>query len=179
MRFAAYAAFIGLALALAACSGRTVQSGTPAPSASPNETQELGTGHIELTGSVTLSHDFVVKGCWVSAPGSSVLNGYSVTIRRDPVIESGGVLVKTYDRDGSYPIAQQDMFEALAIFFANSASLPRGAVLTDARHSSLGVSIDDNGADGTASFLNWSGGQAHSGEISGRITWKCGAVRRT
>jgi len=179
MRSSPYAAITIALFVASGCAKQPARPGaTPSASASPNPAAYLGTGHLALAGSVILTHDVTVKGCWVSAPGSSVLNGYSVTFARDAVIESGGVLVKQYDHDGVYVIDPQEQYAALALFLADQGS-SSAVVLTDTRGSLLKVTIGDHGRSGSALFSHWNGGKGHPAEISGAIDWKCGAVRHT
>jgi len=179
MRLTPYAAVVLTVLAAVSCAKQPgLQSTTPGAGTSPNPAEYAGTGHMSLAGSMILTHDFAVKGCWVSAPGSSVLSGYSVTFARDSAIESGGILVKQYDRDGTYSIDTHEQYAALAVFLVDGQK-PGSVVLTDAPGSALNVTIADGGRSGSAQFSRWNGGKDHPGEISGTIDWECGAVRRT
>src|SRR4029077_371699 len=61
------------------------------------------TGHVHLTGAVTLDHDFTVDGCVIGPAGDGLLNGYHMNAKDgDKMIDILSVVVKDYAKDGSY-----------------------------------------------------------------------------
>lgn len=184
MRFFGSAATLSIAVALSTAVAVTActRGAAPTPAASSTPTPlsiPLGSGRLTLTGSVALARDVRIKGCWVSAPGTSVLNGYDMTIMRGPDVLSGGVLVRDYHGDGTYAVDGNEMPAALALYLMRSPTLPQGLVLTNDKTSSLKVVIGGDGSTGQADFKMWTGGKPHPQPVSGSLTWTCGIVRRT
>ena len=70
---------------------------------SSSSDQAMGSGHLHLTGDVTLDHDFLVDGCQISPPGDGLLAGYRMQAKEgDSAIVLLSAAVKSYDKDGPY-----------------------------------------------------------------------------
>jgi len=190
------------ACAVQACSGQKFSATTTDSSAGTVASSEEGTGsgHLRLTGAVTLDHDFVVDGCQIGPPGAGLLSGYHMTAKNgDSTITMLSIVVKDYDKDGPYsPVdksAEAQVGEAMSTGVMGPLSLmvaqpnspmPLAVMLKPA--SKLVINISGNGAKGDAQFSNMespitfadidpkSTSAPHGKIVSGSVSWKCGKV---
>ena len=62
-----------------------------------------GTGHLHVTGDVTIDHDFIVDACQIAPPGDGLLAGYHMNAKDgDSTLVMLSIVVKGYDKDGPY-----------------------------------------------------------------------------
>ena len=158
------------------------------------------TGHVHLTGDVSFDHDFAVDGCVIGPAGDGLLDGYHMNAKDgDKAIDLLSVVVKKYDKDGSY--APADKSDAGQVNAAMTSGVMGPVTLMIAQgdnpvplavmlkpDSTMNIQISDNGSKGDAEFTDMgtpmtmadmdpSGkSQGHVKKISGSITWTCGKV---
>jgi len=158
------------------------------------------TGHVHLTGDITFDHDFAVDGCVIGPAGDGLLDGYHMNAKDgDKSIDLLSVVVKNYDKDGSY--APADKTDAGQVSSAMTSGVMGPVTLMIAQgdnpaplavmlkpDSTLNIEISGNGSKGDAEFTDMgtpmtmadmdpSGkSQGHGKKISGSITWTCGKV---
>lgn len=198
-----------VALAVMACSGRN----TAAKAASADEQtdgdggttvsgKDAGTGHVHLTGDVTIDHDFLVDACQIAPPGDGLLAGYHMNAKDgDSTLIALAVVIKSYDKDGpyspSYNTAGAQVAEVMAsgsqdfmtLMVARPHSpMPIGIMLKP--ESKLVVTMSDKGARGEVKFTDMesppsfedidmkSGTPPHGKRVSGTVTWTCGKIER-
>jgi hypothetical protein len=190
------------ACAVLACSGQKFSATTTDSSAGAVASSEEGTGsgHLRLTGDVTLDHDFVVDGCQIAPPGAGLLSGYHMTAKNgDSTITMLSIVLKDYDKDGPYsPVdksAEAQVGKAMSTGVMGPLSLmvvqpnspmPLAVMLKPA--SKLVINISGNGAQGDAQFSDMespitfadidpkSTSAPHGKIVSGSVSWKCGKV---
>lgn len=196
-----------VALAVMACSGRDSAAKSAStdehPDGGGNMTvsgKDAGTGHLHLTGDVTIDHDFLVDGCQIAPPGDGLLAGYHMNAKDgDSTLINLSVVVKHYEKDGPYSpsynteIAQVNEVMAsgsqdfLTLMVARPPSpMPIAVMLKP--ESKLVVTISDEGARGAVKFSDMesppsfedidmkSNTPPHGKRVSGTVTWACGTV---
>jgi hypothetical protein len=194
---------------VAACAGlacsRQKSSATTTDSAAgtvASSEEATGSGHLRLTGDVTLDHDFVVDGCQIAPAGAGLLSGYHMNAKDgDSTITMLSVVLKDYDKDGPYsPVdksATAQVGEAVSTGVMGPLSLmvtqpnslmPLALMLKPA--SKLVITISRNGARGDAQFSDMESpitfadidpkatSAPHGKIVSGSVTWTCGQVDR-
>jgi hypothetical protein len=165
---------LAIVLCATGCASRSGnRGGGPAPTQTPSPM-----AHIEVHGTINLVHDAAVKTCYVGKPGKTLLNGYSVTLQSDPLIEAAEVLVPGFTGEGSY----KDSAE-LTLDVAQGPGFPHGTTLEERPESSLTVVIAASGKIGRAVFQNYHtlygrNGDEKGGMVSGSIEWTCAQVER-
>jgi hypothetical protein len=158
------------------------------------------TGHLHLTGAVSLEHDFTVDACVIGPAGDGLLDGYHMNAKDgDKAIDILSVVVKDYAKDGSYAPADKSaggqvnaamtsgVMGPVTLMVAQADSPAPLAVMLKP-DSTMNIQISDNGAKGDAEFtdmgtpmtmadLDPNGPTKGQGKkISGSITWSCGTV---
>lgn len=192
------------ACAVLACSGKKFSATTTDSSAGAVASSEegRGSGHLRLTGDVTLDHDFIVDGCQIAPPGEGLLSGYHMTAKDgDSTISMLSIVLKDYDKDGPYTPAGKSaeaqvgaamstgVMGPLSLVVAQpNSSMPLAVMLKPA--SKLVISISGNGAKGDAQFSDMespitfadidpkSTSAPHGKIVSGSVSWTCGKVDR-
>lgn len=190
------------ACAVLACSGQKFSATTTDSSAGAVASSEAGTGsgHLRLTGDVTLDHDFIVDGCQIAPPGAGLLSGYHMTAKDgDSTITLLSIVLKDYDKDGPYTptgkSAEAQVGQAmstgvmgpLTLMVAQPNSpMPLAVMLKPA--SKLVINISGNGAKGDARFSDMespitfadidpkSTSAPHGKIVAGSVSWTCGRV---
>jgi hypothetical protein len=200
------AARTAIALAMSAvfaCTGRSSSAATAGSADAASETAEgIGTGHLHLTGDVTVDHDFAVDMCQIAPPGAGLLSGYHMGAKDgDSTIVNLGVVVKNYDKDGPYSpadkseeaqvnqaMASGDMGLLSLMVVPPTSPIPLAVMLKPT--STLVVTISGKGAKGEAEFKDMesppsfedidlkSGEKPHGKKVSGTVTWSCGHIDR-
>ncbi|MFI5242079.1 MAG: hypothetical protein ACHQRL_03645 [Gemmatimonadales bacterium] len=196
-------AIVLAAAALLACTGRSSSAATVDSAAAPSESAEgSGTGHLHLTGDVTVDHDFAVDACQIAPPGAGLLSGYHMNSKDgDSTIVSLAVVVKDYDKDGPYSPADKseegqlnramatgDMGIMQLMVARPNSPMPLAVMLKPT--STFVVTISGRGAKGDAEFKDMesplsfedidlkSGEKPHGKKVSGTVTWSCGHIDR-
>ena len=192
------------ACAVLACSGKKSAAKTTDSASGAQASSEGGTGagHLQLTGDVTLDHNFVVDMCQIAPPGAGLLSGYHMTAKDgDSTLIMLSVVLKDYDKDGPYSPAEKSaeaqvgqamatgVMGPLTLMVAQPNSpMPLAVMLKPA--SKLVINISENGAKGDANFSDMespisfadidlkSSSPPHGKVVSGSITWTCGKVDR-
>ena len=194
-----FAACAGLACSGQKSSGTTTDSAAGVAASSEEGT---GSGHLRLTGGLTLDRDFLVDGCQIAPPGAGLLSGYHMTAKDgDSTITMLSVVLKNYDKDGPYSpadkSAEAQVGEAMStgvmgplslIVAPPNSPMPVGLMLKPA--SKLVINISGNGAKGDAQFSDLespigladidpqSTAPPHGKIVSGSVSWTCGKVDR-
>jgi hypothetical protein len=195
------------ALSAAACTGRK-SSAEPANSSaersngSDDSDDATGTGHLHVTGDLTVDHDFVVDACQIAPPGDGLLAGYHMNAKDgDSTIDNLTVVVKKYDKDGPYSPAYDNAgaqagevmatgsMDFMTLIMAQKDSpMPVGIMLKP--ESKLVATISGNGSKGEIEFTDMesplsfedinvnSKEKPHGKRVSGSVTWTCGHVER-
>jgi hypothetical protein len=195
------------ALSAAACTGRK-SSAEPANSTaersngSDDSDDATGTGHLHVTGDLTVDHDFVVDACQITPPGDGLLAGYHMNAKDgDSTIDNLTVVVKKYDKDGPYSPAYDNAgaqagevmatgsMDFMTLIMAQKDSpMPVGIMLKP--ESKLVATISGNGSKGEIKFTDMesplsfedinvnSKEKPHGKRVSGSVTWTCGHVER-
>lgn len=198
-----------VALTLGACE-RKAAAGTDtssgAPEASNNtdadEGSNSGSGHLHLTGDVTLDHDFAIDGCQIAPPGDGLLSGYHMNAKDgDGTIVMLSVVIKKYDKDGPYSptfhTAEEQVGETMATgsqdFLSVMVATPNSTqplALAWKPASKLVVTTSGNGSKGEATFTDMgtplsvadvdmkTGTMSPGKKLSGTVTWTCGKIDR-
>jgi hypothetical protein len=161
-----------------------------------------GTGHLHVTGDLTVDHDFVVDACTIAPPGDGLLAGYHMNAKDgDSTVDALSIVVKRYDKDGPYSptshTAEEQVSEQMAggsmdfmtlILAQKSSPMPVGIMLKP--ESKLVATISGNGARGKVEFTEMesplsfedidmkSKEKPHGKRVSGSISWSCGKVER-
>jgi hypothetical protein len=195
---------------LAACSARKSAAGESQSSAvasgqsdeSGSSDAGSGTGHLHVTGDLTVDHDFIVDACQVAPPGDGLLAGYHMNAKDgDSTIVLLSVVVKAYDKDGPYSpayntsaaqageVMNTGSMDFLSLQIARPSSpMPVAPMLKP--ESKLVVTISGNGLNGDAKFTDMespvsfedidlnSKEKPHGKRVSGSITWSCGKIER-
>ncbi len=160
----------------------------------------LGSGHLHMTGDVTIDHDFAVDGCQIAPPGDGLLSGYHMNAKDgDSTVMNLSVVIKNYDKDGPYSPADKSAeaqvgqamstgsMGLLSLMVAQKGSpMPLAVMLQPT--STLVVTTADNGAKGGVVFTDMespvsfadidlnSNEKPHGKRVSGSISWTCGHV---
>jgi hypothetical protein len=143
--------------------------------------------HVDVHGAIRLTRDLAVKECFVGKPGTHLLNGYSVTLAGDGVIESGEVLIPEFTGDGTYVEAaakRQGISGVLSWIILNVArgpGFPHGTTLEERPDTRVMVTIGGGGKNGSARFENYRSlygvnGDERGGVVWGSISWTCAQV---
>ena len=195
------------ALSAAACTGRHSSAKPTNTSAersdgSDDSDDATGTGHLHVTGDLTVDHDFVVEACQIAPPGDGLLAGYHMNAKDgDSTIDNLTVVVKKYDKDGPYSptydnagaqagevMATGSMDFMTLIMAQKDSPMPVGIMLKP--ESKLVATISANGSKGEIKFTDmespWSfedmnvssKEKPHGKRVSGSVTWTCGHVER-
>jgi len=180
--FRIWSALVTIALLVAMGCTRHGSRGAqePAPSAAP-------TAHVDVHGVIRLARDLPVKECYVGKPGTRLLNGYSVTLAGDGVVESGEVLVPEFTGDGTYAeeaAKREGVSRVLSWVILNVArgpGFPHGTTLEERPDTKVVVMISGGGKIGSARFENYrslygQNGDERGGSVWGTITWTCDHV---
>jgi hypothetical protein len=143
--------------------------------------------HVDVHGAIRLTRDLAVKECFVGKPGTHLLNGYSVTLAGDGVIESGEVLIPEFTGDGTYVEAaakREGISRVLSWIILNVArgpGFPHGTTLEERPDTRVTVTISASGKNGSARFENYrslygANGDERGGVVWGTISWTCAQV---
>jgi hypothetical protein len=186
-----------------ACTGRKSSAATADTAAAPSESADgTGTGHLHLTGDVTVDHDFVVDMCQIAPPGPGLLSGYHMNSKDgDSTLLNLAIVVKDYDKDGPYSPADKSeegqVNQAMAtgnmglmslMVAQPNSPMPLAVMLKPT--STLVVTISGNGAKGEAEFKDMespvsfedinlkSSEKPHGKRMSGSLSWTCGHIDR-
>lgn len=186
-----------------ACTGRTSSAAIADSAAGPAESAEgTGTGHLHITGDVTVDHDFAVDMCQIAPPGAGLLSGYHMSAKDgDSTIVNLGVVVKNYDKDGPYSPADKseeaqvnqamatgDMGLMTLMVVRPNSPMPLAVMLKPT--STLVVTISGHGTKGDVEFKDMesplsfedidlkSSEKPHGKKVSGTVTWSCGHIDR-
>ena len=195
-----------LIVSVAACNARkssTVANGTAERAdGSEDSSDKTGSGHLHVTGDLTVDHDFVVEACQIAPPGDGLLAGYHMNAKDgDSTIDNLSVVVKKYDKDGpyspSYDNAAAQAGEVMAtgsmdfmtlIMAQKDSPMPIGIMLKP--ESKVVATISGNGTKGEVEFTDMesplsfediklnSNEKPHGKRVSGSVTWTCGHVER-
>jgi hypothetical protein len=178
------------ALSVAACTGRkssaeAANTSAERSSGSDDSDDATGTGHLHVTGDLTVDHDFVVDACQISPPGDGLLAGYHMNAKDgDSTIDNLTVVVKKYDKD----MATGSMDFMTLIMAQKGSPMPVGIMLKP--ESKLVATISGNGSKGEIKFTDMesplsfedinlnSKEKPHGKRVSGSVTWTCGHVER-
>ncbi|HZV79706.1 MAG TPA: hypothetical protein VFF60_08855 [Candidatus Binatus sp.] len=133
--------------------------------------------HIEFHGVVSFVHDAGVKRCYIGKPGTTLLNGYSVTFAADARVDGGEVLIPSFASDGSYDSA------SVIVNVAPGPGFPHGTTLEERPQTTVRVTISNNGHAGVARFSNYRSiygrnGDVRGGMVDGTISWTCAQIVR-
>jgi hypothetical protein len=194
------------AASVVACSARKSDAGAAgSPSEQSDESSALhgsGTGHLHLTGDLTVDHDFVVDACTIAAPGDGLLAGYHMNAKDgDSTVDALSIVVKHYDKDGPYTptshTAEQQVAEQMSVGSSDfltlivaqkSSPMPIGIMIKP--ESKVVATISGNGVAGKLDFTDMespvsfadidmkSNEKPHGKRVSGSISWSCGKVER-
>lgn len=197
------------AASVVACTARKSAAGEAGTSQASDQSDEsgssehgTGTGHVHVTGDLTVDHDFVVDACTIGPAGGGLLAGYHMNAKDgDSTLDALAIVVKAYDKDGSYSptyhTAEAQASEVMAsgsmdfmtlILAQPSSPMPVGIMLKP--ESKLVATISGNGAKGKLDFTDMespisfedidlkSKEKPHGKRVSGSISWSCGKVER-
>ncbi len=161
------------AVCAAGCGVRSRGGSGPTATATP-----FSQAHIELNGIISISHDVLVRQCYIGKPGPKLLNGYSVTFAPDQLIDGGEVLVPGFSGDGTYVGSA-----AVILNVAQGPGFPHGTTLEERPGTKVSVTVSDGGKSGRAVLTDYRSlygrnGDERGGLVSGSITWMCAQVAR-
>jgi len=196
-------------LTLSACSPKKSAAGEAGSAQASEQSDESGssergsgTGHLHVTGDVTVDHDFLVDACTIAPPGDGLLAGYHMNAKDgDSTIIMLSVVVKAYDKDGPYSptvhTAEAQVAEQMSVGSSDFMTLmiaqkpsPMPVAIMLKPESKLVTTISDNGVKGKVEFSDMesplsfqdidlkSTEKPHGKRASGSITWSCGKVER-
>jgi hypothetical protein len=159
-----------------------------ASAAAPSPTPQ-SVAHVEVQGVIHLVRDLGVKQCYIGKPGTHLLNGYSVTLEGDGVIEGGEVLIPEFTGDGTYVedapkrASSSRALGSVMLNVARGPGFPHGTTLEEGPDSRVVVSVSGAGKNGVARFENYRtlygpNGDEHGGVVSGSLKWMCEQVER-
>ena len=154
----------------------------------PAQTPEA-MAHVDVRGVVELTRDVPVKECYIGKPGTHLLNGYSVTLEGDSVVEGGEVLIPEFSGDGTYVedagkrTNRTPGLSWIMLNVARGPGFPHGTTLEERPDSRVAVTISGAGKNGTARFENYRSlygrnGDEHGGAVTGTISWTCAQLAR-
>jgi hypothetical protein len=177
-------ALVAIALLLAMGCARHATRGAQRPAATAP-----AMAYVDVRGAIRLARDVPVKECYVGKPGTHLLNGYSVTLAGDGVIESGEVLIPEFNGDGTYVEAAAKragvsrVLSWIILNVARGPGFPHGTTLEERPDTQVTATISGGGKNGTARFENYrslygQNGDERGGSVSGTITWTCAQVAR-
>lgn len=182
----------------------TAESSPGTASADQNQPAP-GTGHLNITGSITLSKDFNVTECTNNGPNAmAFMRGYEMKGSLPEGLIGASITVQAYDKDGTYhPLLAAEAASTKSINNATQTMSTSG--LKIAGNTSLNVSVgtdnqtrplyagdkstlvatlSNGGINGTATFTNWlplaKTGEArmYGDPVSGTMTWTCKEVEQ-
>lgn len=184
------------------CSARGSSAAVTDSNAKKGSSSEAsaGSGHLHLTGDVTLDHDFVVDACQIAPAGDGLLAGYHMNAKDgDSTLTHLSIVLKNYDKDGPYSPADKseeaqvgaamatgDMGPLSLMVTQPSSPMPLAPMLKPA--STMVINVSDNGNKGDAKFTDLetmpsfedidlkSSTPPHGKKLSGSITWTCGKI---
>ena len=196
-----------LVISVAACNaGKSSTNASTTTSSRADGSEDSGdrrgSGHLHVTGDLTVDHDFVVDACQIAPPGDGLLAGYHMNAKDgDSTIDNLTVVVKKYDKDGpyspSYDNAGAQAGEVMAtgsmdfmtlIVAQKDSPMPIGIMLKP--ESKLIATISGNGSKGEVKFTDMesplsfedinvnSKEKPHGKRVSGSVTWTCGHIER-
>ena len=169
-------------LLVVGCARHAPQAGAPVATVAP-------TAHVDVHGVIRLTRDVPVKQCYTGKPGTRLLNGYSVTLAGDGVVEGGEVLIPEFNGDGTY-VEDASKHEGISrvlswiiLNVARGPGFPHGTTLEERPDSNVAVTISDGGKIGKARFANYrslygQNGDERGGAVWGTITWTCAEIAR-
>jgi hypothetical protein len=197
------------AVSLSACSPKKSAAGEAGTVQADEQSDESGsaehgsgTGHLHVTGDVTVDHDFLVDACTIAPPGDGLLAGYHMNAKDgDSTIILLSVVVKAYDKDGPYSptahTAEAQVAEQMSVGSSDFMTLmiaqkssPMPVAIMLKPESKVLTTIADNGVSGKVEFTDMesplsfadidmkSKEKPHGKRASGSITWSCGKVER-
>jgi hypothetical protein len=182
------------------CSGH--ESETPRERTAASEADSAGApgrGRIHLTGDATLDTDFTVEQCAIGPAGDGLLNGYHMNSKAGHgAIEMLSVVVKDYDRDGTFspaggaiktPVTGKRSLSGPLTMLVNRANSTVPLAVIPKPESKLTITIADSGASGKAEFADMtspiamedvdikSRGRAKGKTFAGSLSWRCPSVQ--
>lgn len=182
------------------CSGRESEKPRERAAASEADSADApGRGRIHLTGDATLDTDFTVEQCAIGPAGDGLLNGYHMNSKSGHgAIEMLSVVVKDYDRDGTFspaggaakpPVTEKRGLSGPLTMLVNRANSTVPLAVIPSPESKLTITIADSGASGTAEFADMtspiamedidikSRGHAKGKTFAGSLSWRCPSVQ--
>ncbi len=148
------ATVLGLAVVVSACGSH-----------SSGSEKAGGTGHISISGAMTLDRDFAVGQCTVSPPGQGLITGYQMLASRDDHLDMASVKVPEYTKDGAYALGQRTEEQQLGgamqaqmgpIMLSFTGAQPdQKSLLSETPQSHITITINNNGGHGEAKFDNF------------------------
>lgn len=191
-------AFIAL-LAATACSGNAnseASSGDPGAADAATSTDGTPSGHIHLTGDVSIDSDFMPDACQIAPAGEGLLSGYHMMAKEQDALPLLAVTIKNYTKDDTYaPTDTSADGQVTSIMTSGSLGLLTLMVLPSGTQipvgfmlkptSKLAVTVSENGAKGDAEFTGLetppkfdptASTPPQGGVVSGSITWSCGHI---
>jgi hypothetical protein len=177
-------------------------SSSDQPGESGSSGEGTGSGHLHITGDLTLDYDFLVDECQISPPGDGLLAGYRMQAKDgDSTIILLSAVVKSYDKDGAYsPTVNTAIGQATEVMntgsqdfltlMVASKSSPVPIAVGLQPGSKLVTTISNNGAKGEIAFTDMeappsfedmksaTSGKPHGKRMSGSIVWTCGHIDR-
>lgn len=165
---------------------------------SGSTTTGSASGHVHLTGAVTLDTDFTVDACVIGPAGDGLLDGYHMNAKDgNKAIQLLSVVVKDYAKDGSYaPKDKTDVGQVNAAMTSgvmgpvtlmiSQGDNPMPLAVMLKPESTMNIQISDNGSTGDAEFADMGtpmtladmdpNAKTPAKKIAGSITWSCGKV---
>lgn len=165
-----------------------------------------GTGHLNLTGSITLSKDFNVTECKNNGPNAmAFIRGYEMNGSLPEGLIGASISVRDYNKDGTYhPLLAEEAASTKSINDATQTMSTTGLKITGntslnvsvgtdkeaprplyaGDKSTLVVTLSNGGVNGSATFTNWlplaKSGEAriYGDPVSGSMTWTCNEVKQ-
>ena len=151
---AAVIASMALAAGVVACGSHSSSSDKPG-----------GSGHISISGTMSLDRDFAVAQCTISPPGQGLITGYQMIANSDERVDMASIKVPEYTKDDTYNLGQRSEEQQLAgamraqmgpIMLAfNGAQPDQKTQLAETPQSHITITISNNGAHGEAKFDNF------------------------
>ena len=192
-------ALVALVVAVG-CSGRDAESTSDRSAATVADMAGApGRGRIHLTGDATMDTDFAVEQCAVGPAGDGLLSGYHMSAKSGHgAIEMLSVVVKDYDKDGTYspagetvntPITRRGGVSAPITMMVNRGNWTVPLAVIPKPESKMTIIISDSGSTGSAEFTDMtspiamedidikSRGRAKGKTFAGSLSWKCASVQ--
>lgn len=142
-----------------------------------------GTGHLNLTGTRSISSDFRIDGCSIDKPGKGLISGYTMDTGEDnPMLSEIMLQIPSYTQDGVFRSQPADAnqkprpvrFSALARLQRND---PFGSPIQQSNEATLIATIRDHGKSGTLEIHNVTWLLDKPYKVSGSMTWTCSSVK--